>query len=338
MRAGRLTDPIRLAPPRAQTQAIINFAEPLQTTLTARFSRGGRPILFSLDGSGSEPFQAVFVIATTDFDSGGAAGDGSGQEREEPGAVKREGSENLARHFGRGGMDTSAGASGDGVRGERGPSAAAEATTTTASTSRAGRPLFNAPTPSPAPPAPRVDAHSSKNKGKARVAADQDDDDDEDEYGAAFGDEADLDEAFFADLDRATQQHYSQSQSQAPTQGEIRFRSGVGGGDAAEVFGSVAAAGVGVGAAAGGSRGSTGAEEGEAAGGEEEEDLYGDGGDGGGDEMVWDGEGPDDEPQLGPTQRALDDSDGEGGEGRSVKRVSYPQDPSGSQGFRRSQS
>ncbi|TKA55252.1 hypothetical protein B0A53_02222 [Rhodotorula sp. CCFEE 5036] len=339
-------------------KAIINLAEPLQAPLTAHFSTGGRPIMFSLSANdpsrgGASPFEAKFVIATTDFDSGGSGGGGGGDD-----GIKREKSESVARQQrGRTGTD------GRGAGGGKG----------------GGAPLFNAPTPSPAPapvPAPNGKG-KGKGKGRARAADDGDGDEEEEEdedFDAAFGDDADLDEAFFADLDRATQQAMmSQAQTQTQTRpttrtttgttttlasekqrqplseeeeegkGDVQLRSGVG-----KEFDGTAAAWSAPpapapwsadGGGGGGGDGRHGREDAEAhgdgndpepdtgggvgvrgGGGGTGAELYGD--DGGHDEFVWEdpaeegGGGGGGETQLGPTQVIRDDDDGdEYGEG-----------------------
>lgn len=126
-------------------------------------------------------FEAKFVVATTDYDSGGGGGSGSGGNASRAGTgsasaapVKREQSESVPPGAARG----------SGV----GPSR-------NGAPAQARRPLFNAPTPSPAP--------------AAAAARAQFDDDDEDEYGGGV----DADQLGFDDLDAAFAQIDQVSQS-----------------------------------------------------------------------------------------------------------------------------
>lgn len=126
-------------------------------------------------------FEAKFVVATTDYDSGGGGGSGSGGNASRAGTgsasaapVKREQSESVPPGAARG----------SGV----GPSR-------NGAPAQARRPLFNAPTPSPAP--------------AAAAARAQFDDDDEDEYGGGM----DADQLGFDDLDAAFAQIDQVSQS-----------------------------------------------------------------------------------------------------------------------------
>ncbi|KWU46313.1 hypothetical protein RHOSPDRAFT_32317 [Rhodotorula sp. JG-1b] len=343
-------------------KAIINLAEPLQVPLTAHFSTGGRPIMFSLSandpsrgggggGASSSSFEAKFVIATTDFDSGGSGGgDADGIKREKSESVARQ-QQQQQQQRGRTGTDGS-------INHRRG----------------GGTPLFNAPTPSPAP----------EGKGKARPLAE------EDEFDAAFDDDADLDDAFFADLDRATQQAMSQVQAQTQTQtrptttgttstlasekqqqqqpseeegeeGDVQLRSGVGkdfGGTAAWSAAAAPRSDDGRGGDGDGRYGREGAEEhanghdhdhepdtggGVGVGVGEGGEGGGEGGGGGGgtaavlvgghDDFVWeDPAGGGGETQLGPTQVIRDDDDGGGGEDGSGGRAA--DDDSGGEGRR----
>ncbi|GAA5982198.1 hypothetical protein JCM10908_004780 [Rhodotorula pacifica] len=310
-------------------KAIINLAEPLQAPLTATFSTGGRPIMFSLSGDRAGSFEAKFVIATTDFDSGGG---GVGED-----GIKREKSESVAQLVQRQ------------KEKQQGGGRAADPAGNDARRHGGGTgPLFNAPTPSPAPPDPRAYTSKSKGKGKGKAAVAEDD------FDAAFEDDAAaMDDAFFADLDRATQQALEgASQSQMLAGGgsqmeEVKLRSGVGkaNGASGEVWSYVAAA---AGVAHGGSGGGGSGDRERAQREQTEEDgparqqngHAGEGSDygGGHEEFVWDHRQHEEEAeaegetQLGPTQHPRDPdndddeglgSDGDGGGRRSVKRAKW---------------
>lgn len=241
--------------------------------------------MFSLDGEGGA-FQAVFVVATTDFDSGPADGDGAD-------GIKREKSESVAQHFAVAGGAPA-----------RSASAAAGTSSQNVSGSRNGRSLFNAPTPSPAPPNFRAGPSVDKDKGKAPVQ-----EPDPTDYAAIFGDDDEFDDAFFAEVDRATQEameKQSQRVRLAQSQTDGQPHSGIGQGH------SSAFAPISTGAIERGQR-----DESEALGYQQdhegaENDL------GGHDEgFVW----QDVETQLGPTQREPSASGSDGEDGRSVKRV-----------------
>ncbi|GJN88916.1 hypothetical protein Rhopal_001887-T1 [Rhodotorula paludigena] len=155
-------------------KAIITLADSLPTPLSAHFTSGGRPLMLALTG---DAFEAKFVVATTDYDSGGGA-----PARDNK--VKREKSESVQAR-----------AAGSGARTSATP---AQRTGAGAAASGAGgqRPLFNAPTPSPAP--------ASFARGGTQPAAAGDSDDDE--YGGGMDDLLfdDPDEAF-AEIDRLSQ-------------------------------------------------------------------------------------------------------------------------------------
>ncbi|BGP47651.1 hypothetical protein JCM10450v2_003516 [Rhodotorula kratochvilovae] len=163
-------------------KSIITLADSLPTALTAHFSSGGRPLMLQLQG---DYFEAKFVVATTDYDSGGSAVGsraGSAAAAAAAGGVKREKSESLPARA----VPPPAAPRGNGNARASGSGSGAPP-----------RPLFNAPTPSPAP----------------QLAAAFDDDDfgggmDDDDGNALFGDM----DAAFAEIDRLSQAHPAMSQ------------------------------------------------------------------------------------------------------------------------------
>lgn len=157
-------------------QAIITLADSLPTPLSAHFTSGGRPLMLALTG---DAFEAKFVVATTDYDSGGGA-----PARDSK--VKREKSESVQAR-----------AAGSGARTSGTSSAQRNGAGAAASGAGAHRPLFNAPTPSPAP------ASFARARGGTQPAAAGDSDD---EYGGGMDDLLfdDPDEAF-AEIDRLSQ-------------------------------------------------------------------------------------------------------------------------------------
>ncbi|GAA6008522.1 uncharacterized protein JCM10292_006952 [Rhodotorula paludigena] len=165
-------------------QAIITLADSLPTPLSAHFTSGGRPLMLALTG---DAFEAKFVVATTDYDSGGGA-----PARDNK--VKREKSESVQARAAGSGARTSA------TPAQRSGAGAA------ASGAGAHRPLFNAPTPSPAP------ASFARARGGTQPAAAGDSDD---EYGGGMDDLLfdDPDEAF-AEIDRLSQLPPTQQRQQ----------------------------------------------------------------------------------------------------------------------------
>ncbi|GAA5905026.1 hypothetical protein JCM6882_002421 [Rhodosporidiobolus microsporus] len=207
--------------------------------LSAHFTTGGRPLLLALNSSSSSStassfgadalglggpaghWEARFVIATTDYDSGGGAGSGGGSAgSSRAGSVKRETPAGSAAASARGASRAgSVAASARGADAGPGPStlAARQAAAATAAAPSGGgggggkRPLFNpSMSATPAPP--------SQSQRAGNGDADEDEDD---EYGGGFDD---FDEGAFAEIDRLSQVAASQvaaSQQQLPgaTQG-----------------------------------------------------------------------------------------------------------------------
>ncbi|GAA5905177.1 hypothetical protein JCM8208_000304 [Rhodotorula glutinis] len=182
------------------TQSIITLADSVPASLTAHFSSGGRPLMLQLVG---DYFEAKFVVATTDYDSGGGSSVSASASR----AATASGS-GAARGGAGGGSGASArGPSVAPVKREKSeslPFVGAPRNDRARPGAGAHRPLFNPPTPSPAPaarPAPVLN----------------DDDDDDDEYGGGMDADAlgfdDVD-ALFAEVDQVSQVHLAASQSQ----------------------------------------------------------------------------------------------------------------------------
>ncbi|GAA5847665.1 hypothetical protein JCM5353_006857 [Sporobolomyces roseus] len=158
-------------------KAIINLSESLNLPIMAHFTTGGRPLMVELEG---DHLESKFVVATTDYDSGGGSSSGSG-------SVKREKSESVSQKREREARSSTTGA--NGANGANG---------------RDGR-LFNDPTPSPAP--------------QSQQQQQQEEDEDfggmEDQLDFNFDDA----EAAFGEIDRLSQVALSQQpqlQSQQP--------------------------------------------------------------------------------------------------------------------------
>ncbi|GAA5838120.1 hypothetical protein JCM9279_004130 [Rhodotorula babjevae] len=183
-------------------KSIITLADSIPTTLTAHFSSGGRPLMLQLVG---DYFEAKFVVATTDYDSGGGSSVSASGSRTATGGGS--GAAKGAGAGGGGGGGSSAsgrGASAAPVKREKSeslPFVGAPRNGAARAGGGAQRPLFNPPTPSPAP--------------AARTAPAMDDDDDE--YGGGMDADAlgfdDVD-ALFAEVDQVSQVHLQASQSQ----------------------------------------------------------------------------------------------------------------------------
>ena len=179
-----------------RAQSIIALADSIPTTLTAHFSSGGRPLMLQLVG---DYFEAKFVVATTDYDSGGGSSVSASGSRSATGS-------GAARGAGAGSSASGRGPSAAPVKREKSESLPFARAPHDGGAARAGggahRPLFNPPTPSPAP--------------AARPAAAMDADDD-DEYGGGMDADAlgfdDVD-ALFAEVDQVSQVHLMASQSQ----------------------------------------------------------------------------------------------------------------------------
>ena len=143
-------------------------------------------------------FEAKFVVATTDYDSGGGSSVSASGSRSATGS-------GAARGAGAGSSASGRGPSAAPVKREKSESLPSARAPHDGGAARAGggahRPLFNPPTPSPAP--------------AARPAAEMPDDDDE--YGGGMDADAlgfdDVD-ALFAEVDQVSQVHLMASQSQ----------------------------------------------------------------------------------------------------------------------------
>ncbi|GAA5941802.1 hypothetical protein JCM3775_000109, partial [Rhodotorula graminis] len=183
-------------------KSIITLADSVPAALTAHFSTGGRPLMLQLVG---DYFEVKFVVATTDYDSGGGSSTSASGSR----AATASGS-----GAARGGAGAGSGASGRGasaapVKREKSESLPfarvplRDSARAGAGAGGAHRPLFNPPTPSPAP-----DARAAP----APVVGD-----DDDEYGGGMDADAlgfdDVD-ALFAEVDQVSQVHLMASQSQ----------------------------------------------------------------------------------------------------------------------------
>ncbi|GAA6051798.1 hypothetical protein JCM3770_004978 [Rhodotorula araucariae] len=164
-------------------KSIITLSDSLPAALTAHFSTGGRPLMLQLHG---DYFEAKFVVATTDYDSGGSSSRAGSAAAAPAGAsVKREKSESVPLR--------AAAAAAPPPRGNASGSGSSRG---------AQRPLFNAPTPSPAPP-PAATSHA---------AVDDAFGDGVDDDGDALFDDMD---AAFVQIDRLSQAHLAMSQQAA---------------------------------------------------------------------------------------------------------------------------
>ncbi|BGP15663.1 hypothetical protein JCM10213_006167 [Rhodosporidiobolus nylandii] len=189
--------------------------------LSAHFTTGGRPLLLSLSSgpSSDAAWEARFVIATTDYDSGGGGSSASSsaaraKEREREESVKRESERPGSVNVNRAGSVAASQVGGNGAQAGPGPATtASRAAAAAAATTNGRKPLFNAPTPSPAPQA------------RPTPAREPWEDDDDDEYGGGFdgGGEGMFEDpdAAFAEIDML---------SQAATQAASQRNAGGGGG------------------------------------------------------------------------------------------------------------
>ncbi|GAA6061814.1 hypothetical protein JCM10212_001120 [Sporobolomyces blumeae] len=122
-------------------KSIITFAEALMLPISAYFSTGGRPLMLQCSG---DHLESKFVVATTDYDSGGVDTSGDGVKREKSESVSQA-EERRRLEKGKGHARDVSEVAGENTRGRIG------STNGTGSRPSNGRPLFNAPTPSPAP-------------------------------------------------------------------------------------------------------------------------------------------------------------------------------------------
>ncbi|GAA5834643.1 hypothetical protein JCM11251_003621 [Rhodosporidiobolus azoricus] len=188
--------------------------------LSAHFTTGGRPLLFALNSSTSSSsfsaeaagsggaggpaghWEARFVIATTDYDSGGAASGTSGSTTSgsvRGGSVKRDQSATPASAPGSRAGSLATGGAGPGPATVASRQAAARRASEAAGAGGDKRPLFNpSMSATPAPP-------SQAQRSAAGVQ------DEEDDFGGGFDfNFEDLDEGAFAEIDRLSQVAASQ--------------------------------------------------------------------------------------------------------------------------------